>query len=64
MTQLLEGRQLAIRPHGFDATHARGGTSHRLRADSQKWQPFLVGETIERQRDQDGAAIEAPSDES
>jgi lysine 2,3-aminomutase len=63
VAHLLEGRQLAIRPHGFDATHARGGAMHRLRADDHKWQPFLVGETGEGLPDQDGAAIAAPAGE-
>jgi lysine 2,3-aminomutase len=59
VSSLLEGRQFAIRPQGFDATHARGGEMHRLRADSSKWQPFLVGETIEALPG-DRPAIDAP----
>lgn len=44
---LLEGRQMAIRPQGFDSTHARGGAMHRLRERADKWQPFMVGETVD-----------------
>ena len=62
IASLLEGRQFAIRPQGFDATHARGGEMHRLRADSSKWQPFLVGETLEGTAGGgDQPAIEAPA---
>lgn len=61
VSSLLEGRQFAIRPQGFDATHARGGEMHRLRADSSKWQPFLVGETLEGTAGGERPAIEAPA---
>jgi lysine 2,3-aminomutase len=42
---LLEGHRLAIEPEGFEQTHARGGSEHRLRSGSQngKWQPLGVG---------------------
>jgi len=43
---LLEGDQLVIRPEGFEALHARGGESHRLRMDASKWQPLDVGEPV------------------
>jgi lysine 2,3-aminomutase len=62
VANLLEGRQMAIRPAGFDATHARGGEMHRLRADASKWQPFLVGETVEgHAQGGNGPAIAAPA---
>ncbi len=42
---LLEGDRLAIAPEGFEQTHARGGSEHRLRSGLQnsKWQPLGVG---------------------
>lgn len=42
---LLEGDRLAIEPEGFEQTHARGGSEHRLRSGLQnsKWQPLGVG---------------------
>ncbi len=64
VSNLLEGRQMAIRPLTFDATHARGGEMHRLRADAGKWQPFLVGETVEGQATGERKAIDGPEPES
>ena len=58
---LLEGRQLAIRPAGFDSTHARGGAMHRLRDREDKWQPFMVGETVDGTIENDQAAIAGPA---
>jgi lysine 2,3-aminomutase len=40
---LLEGEAMVIRPEGFDQTHARGGQTHRLRADPEKWKPLGIG---------------------
>jgi lysine 2,3-aminomutase len=40
---LLEGEQLAIEPAGWEATHTRGGTKHRLNRDEEKWQPRGIG---------------------
>jgi lysine 2,3-aminomutase len=60
ITQLLEGHRLAIQPHGFDITHARGGAVHRLREDTSKWQPFLVGETVDSPTGKKKAAIPPP----
>ena len=40
---LLAGQHLAIKPQGFDETHARGGLQHRLRQDPSKWQPVRLG---------------------
>jgi lysine 2,3-aminomutase len=45
---LLEGDQLVIRPEGFEALHARGGDSHRLRLDASKWQPKDIGGPVAR----------------
>ena len=61
LTRLLEGRQMAIQPQGFDATHARGGAMHRLRQDASKWQPFLVGETVDSDPGEPRAAIPGPA---
>ncbi|MCJ7676422.1 MAG: lysine 2,3-aminomutase [Anaerolineales bacterium] len=43
LTSLLDGEQIAIKPEGFDAIHARGGAMHRLRADATKWQAHGIG---------------------
>jgi lysine 2,3-aminomutase len=43
LTSLLDGEQIAIKPEGFDAVHARGGATHRLRADASKWQAHGIG---------------------
>lgn len=42
---LLEGQRMTIEPEGFDSTHARGGSEHRLRSGelAAKWQPLGVG---------------------
>lgn len=40
---LLEGKDMTIEPKGFNEVHARGGGSHRLRADASKWQPLGIG---------------------
>ncbi|HEX6384156.1 MAG TPA: hypothetical protein VF177_05765, partial [Anaerolineae bacterium] len=42
---LLQGKQMAIEPEGFEEVHARGGAEHRLRSGelAQKWQPLGVG---------------------
>ncbi len=37
---LLEGDELAIKPAGFDTTHQRGGSKHRLNQDDSKWTPY------------------------
>ena len=58
---LLEGRQLAIRPAGFDSTHARGGAMHRLRDREDKWQPFMVGETVDGTIENAQTAIAGPA---
>jgi lysine 2,3-aminomutase len=43
VTSLLDGEQIAIKPEGFEAVHARGGATHRLRADASKWQAHGIG---------------------
>jgi lysine 2,3-aminomutase len=34
---LLQGRQVSIKPEGFDELRVRGGLQHRLRTDQNKW---------------------------
>ncbi len=43
VSTLLAGESLAIKPEGFDETHARGGGQHRLNQDAHKWQPHGIG---------------------
>lgn len=43
ITGLLDGERMAIFPEGFDKTHRRGATKHRLNTDEHKWQPFGIG---------------------
>ncbi len=43
LTSLLDGERLNIEPEGFEQTHRRGGGTHRLNADEQKWVPFGLG---------------------
>jgi len=40
---LLEGRDMFIKPAQYDEVHDRGGGTHRLKADSTKWQPLGIG---------------------
>ncbi len=40
---LLQGRDMFIKPAKFDDVHARGGGTHRLKADDKKWQPLGIG---------------------
>jgi lysine 2,3-aminomutase len=40
---LLEGDSMFLKPEGFDELHNRGGGMHRLRANSQKWNPLGIG---------------------
>lgn len=40
---LLEGKELSIKPEGFDSTHKRGGSEHRLNRDESKWTPYHAG---------------------
>lgn len=42
---LLEGRDIFIKPATFDQVHARGGGTHRLKADEKKWQPLGIGQS-------------------
>jgi lysine 2,3-aminomutase len=40
---LLDGQDMFIKPEGFDSMHNRGGETHRLRSDEQKWKPRGIG---------------------
>jgi lysine 2,3-aminomutase len=40
---LLQGQDMFIKPAHFDEVHARGGGTHRLKADEKKWQPLGIG---------------------
>ncbi len=40
---LLEGKDMFIKPEGFDQVHERGGIQHRLK-DESKWKPLGIGE--------------------
>jgi lysine 2,3-aminomutase len=43
LTGLLDGEEMFIKPDQFDQLHERGGGSHRLRSDEQKWKPLGIG---------------------
>ncbi len=43
ITGMLDGKQMFIKPEGFDDLHNRGSGMHRLRADSHKWDPLGIG---------------------
>jgi len=40
---LLDGEDMFIKPEGFDELHNRGGGSHRLRDNKDKWKPLGIG---------------------
>jgi len=40
---LLHGHDMFIKPAQYDEVHDRGGGTHRLKADSTKWQPLGIG---------------------
>jgi lysine 2,3-aminomutase len=40
---LLDGEDMFIKPEGFDQLHNRGGGTHRLRANQEKWKPLGIG---------------------
>ena len=44
VTGLLDGEEMFIKPEGFDMLHNRGGGSHRLRANQDKWKPLGIGD--------------------
>ncbi len=50
ISSLLEGKQMFIKPEGFEEIHARGGLQHRLK-DERKWMSLGIGpgETEEAQ---------------
>jgi lysine 2,3-aminomutase len=56
ITGLLDGKQMFIKPEGFDQLHERGGIQHRLK-DANKWVPLGIGDgedqPEEAQNDQD-----------
>ncbi|MCD6577392.1 MAG: lysine 2,3-aminomutase [Anaerolineaceae bacterium] len=41
---LLDGESMGIKPEGFDALHMRKQDMHRLRADTNKWKAFGIGD--------------------
>ena len=43
ITSLLDGDAMFIKPENFDELHVRGGGTHRLRADENKWKPLGIG---------------------
>jgi len=43
LTALLDGSELAIKPAAFDELHQRGGETHRLRSDENKWKALGIG---------------------
>jgi len=43
VTGLLDGDEMFIKPEHFDDLHNRGGGTHRLRADENKWKPLGIG---------------------
>ncbi|MFH1446491.1 MAG: lysine 2,3-aminomutase [Chloroflexota bacterium] len=47
---LLDGDEMSIKPEGFDQLHDRGGSQHRLRADSSKWNPLGIGSGEEEEQ--------------
>jgi lysine 2,3-aminomutase len=42
---LLEGHDMFIKPTTFDDIHTRGGGTHRLKANEQKWKPLGIGQS-------------------
>ncbi|MHB0987193.1 MAG: lysine 2,3-aminomutase [Bellilinea sp.] len=40
---LLDGEDMFIKPENFDLLHNRGGGTHRLRANQEKWKPLGIG---------------------
>jgi lysine 2,3-aminomutase len=40
---LLDGEDMFIKPENFDELHDRGGGTHRLRANVDKWRPLGIG---------------------
>jgi lysine 2,3-aminomutase len=41
---LLEGKDMFLKPEGFDQLHNRGGGVHRLRENAEKWVPRGIGD--------------------
>jgi lysine 2,3-aminomutase len=44
---LLEGSDIFIKPKNFDEIHDRGGGTHRLKSNEQKWKPLGIGQPPE-----------------
>jgi lysine 2,3-aminomutase len=40
---LLDGEAMSISPEGFDQTHIRESSQHRLRDNNEKWKPLGIG---------------------
>ncbi len=50
---LLEGKQMVIKPQGFDRVHLRSEAVHRLRLDGHKWKPLGIGDGEESEEHDD-----------
>jgi lysine 2,3-aminomutase len=50
---LLSGEDMYIKPEGFDRIHLRGGKTHRLRSNSDKWKPLGIGPGDKKEEDKD-----------
>ncbi len=48
---LLEGKDMFLKPEGFDQLHQRGTGIHRLREDSEKWVPRGIGDGSSNEED-------------
>ncbi|MGB4595315.1 MAG: lysine 2,3-aminomutase [Anaerolineaceae bacterium] len=48
---LLQGKQVSIKPEGFDALRVRGGLQHRLRSDQNKWKALGKGDEPQESSD-------------
>ena len=46
---LLDGENIFIKPEGFDKLHERGGGSHRLKTDENKWKALGIGSESEKE---------------
>ncbi len=44
---LLAGEDMFLKPEGFDSLHERGGETHRLRQDKDKWVPRGIGDGLQ-----------------
>ncbi len=46
---LLDGEDMFIKPQNFDLLHNRGGGSHRLRENTEKWKPLGIGDGTKKE---------------